>query len=513
MFSSRGLEDEAPVNAVVTAPPREPRRTVGMVPSKPDLGSEADMVSTANEPHAPALDKKWTYVMAGYLRAPMRVGVGPRNDFTPGQQLHSLPRIVGLNTNEWTNIGLAPGPEASLYITVENMRAAGTVVLQANTFWDVGFKNVESLGGISQAYITLKFPGALGDLGGLVWTVGGFSNRYGNAGPRQQSSGYYQTQLFGRTHVLGEALTADLRLSETLSLMLEHGVGAKTEVIPFLPPEGDPPPPRALWLPEQGPVPQGSTFVHHAHAALGVGDWLTLGAHYLAEWSPNDYATAPGLADSSSLTVTGADLHVDDDTAGNGYIGFSHASADNILPLADGLELLHSRNGLQFTENYFQTIPDTYYQAGAANLPAPVDSGTVDSLLFQYMLRLAPLLGWPVLGPDVRFAVFGMYNTISTVALEQNRLKAGAEVSLRPFRHLSGGVRFDRVMADGSNSDAAYTALTPRLVLHSNWINREYIILSYTRYFLGDQVRPSRPNEALSEPDPNLFVLSAAVTF
>ena len=49
-----------------------------------------------------------------------------------------------------------------------------------------------------------------------MWTMGGFSNRYGNAGPRQQSSGYYQTQLFGRTHVLGEALTADIQLGDEL---------------------------------------------------------------------------------------------------------------------------------------------------------------------------------------------------------------------------------------------------------------------------------------------------------
>ncbi len=512
VFGSSGLLDERP-NNVVVAPKPEPRRTIGMLPTKPDLGAEADIVSTANEPHPPALDKKWTYVMSGFLRAPMRVGLGPRNDRTPGEQLHAPPRIIGLNTYEWTNAGLAPGPEANLYITVENMRAAGTIIIQANTFWDVGFKNVESLGGISQAYVTLKFPGALGDAGGLVWTIGGFSNRYGNAGPRQQSSGYYQTQLFGRTHVLGEALTADLVLGDGLSLMLEHGVGAKTEVIPYVAPERTPPPPRAPWLPEQGPVPQGSNFVHHGHAALGIRDFVTVGVHYLSSWSPNDYWIEMGRAETSSMNVFGAEVHVDDDTTGHGYIGYSHVSADNLLPLADGVEVLHSRNGAQFTDNYFQPIPDSAYAASPPAIPPIVDSGSVDSILFQYLFRLAPVLDWPETGPDLRLAVFGMFNHVSTDVLSQNRLKFGAEASIRAFKHLSGGLRFDNVAPDGDNAEAGYSAITPRLILHSNWINREYIMLSYTRYFLGDLARPSRPYNDLLEADPNMFILSAAVSF
>lgn len=530
VFTSKGLDDNAedgqqPQAAASasaadiaenyqrpTAPPGETRRTVGMLPTKPDLGAEADMVSTANEVHGAPMDRRWTYVMSGYLRAPARVGFGPRNDLTPGNELHAPPRIIGLNTYEWTNVGLAPTPDATLYVTVENARAAGTVIIQANTFWDVGFKNVEALGGVSQAYVTLKWPRAFDDAGGLMWTLGGFSNRYGNAGPRQQSSGYYQTQLFGRTHVLGEALTADLAIGEGMRLILEHGVGAKTEVIPWLEPGGEPPPPRAPWLPEQGPEPQGSTFLHHAHAALEIGSSIMLGAHYLSSWSPNDFYRR-GIAEEANMTVVGAEMHVDNDRIGNGYIGYSHVSADNILPLGDALELLHSRNGLQFTDNYFFPVDDTYYQVGGPDPATIIDTGTLDTILFQYMFKLGPALGWTPEGPDLRFAVFGMYNAIETDFLEQNRLKFGGEVSAQLFKYFSGGVRFDQVRADGNNADEAYTAITPRLILHSTWVNREYIILSYTRYFLGDEAGPSRPYDNLTEADPNLFVLSAAVSF
>jgi hypothetical protein len=536
VFTSKGLDDNAEEGQETqaaaasasaadiaenyqrpTAPPGETRRTVGMLPSKPDLGAEADMVSTANEVHAAPMDRRWTYVMAGYLRAPARVGYGPRNDLTPGSELHAPPRIIGLNTYEWTNVGLAPAPEATLFVTVENARAAGTVIIQANTFWDVGFKNVESLGGVSQAYVTLKWPRAFNDAGGLMWTLGGFSNRYGNAGPRQQSSGYYQTQLFGRTHVLGEALTADIAIGENMRLILEHGIGAKTEVIPWLEPGGEPAPPRAPWLPEQGPQAQGSTYVHHAHAALEIGTSVMLGAHYLSSWSPNDFfrprqGDSP-RAETASMSVIGAELHVDSDRTGNGYIGYSHVNADNILPLGDGLELLHSRNGVQFTDNFLDPVDDEYYQVGGPNPALLVDSGTVDTVLFQYMFKLGPALGWTPEGPDLRFAAFGMYNVIKNDIIEQSRLKFGGEVSAQLFKYFSGGVRFDQVRADGNNAREAYTAITPRLILHSTWVNREYIILSYTRYILGADAGPSRPYDNLELADPNLFVLSAAVSF
>jgi hypothetical protein len=343
--------------------------------------------------------------------------------------------------------------------------------------------------------------------------VGAFSNRYGVAGPRQQSSGYYQTYLFGRTHVTGETLVADLRLSPEMNLTLEHGLGAKIEVIPWNSYAATPPPPRAPFLPEPGPVPQGSTFLHHAHAALSLRDWLTVSAHFLYQWSPNDYAPPPRRAETAKMTVFGGDVHVDDDVTGHGYLGYSRVRARDILPLSDGIEVIHSTTGLSFTENYINPIDPAYYTPAGAGLDTPQDSGDVDTILFQYMYRLGPTLGWPTLGPDVSFAVFGMWNHVSTDVLSQDRLKFGGEVSAKVLPFLSFGVRFDRVSPDGDNSSLAYSALSPRLIVHTNWLNREYVIINYTRYFLGENARPSRPYDNLSVPDPNLFVLSGAVSF
>jgi len=61
--------------------------------------------------------------------------------------------------------------------------------------------------------------------------------------------------------VAGESLVLDFDVTPDLELVLEHGFGAKVEVTPF----AKDAPPVAPYLPNQGPVPQGSNFVHHAH--------------------------------------------------------------------------------------------------------------------------------------------------------------------------------------------------------------------------------------------------------
>ena len=78
-------------------------------------------------------------------------------------------------------------------------------------------------------------------------------------------------------------------------------------------------------------------------------------------------------------------------------------------------------------------------------------------------------------------------------------------------------------MPDGGNKDIAYSAISPRIVLHSKWIGREYVILNYTRYMLGKGVRPSAPYSqpsppdeplaSVTKPDENLLSLTAMVAF
>jgi hypothetical protein len=470
----------------------------------------------------------------------MRIGSGPRNDGTGGSQLHSPPRIPGLDSDDWSYIGLAPAPTAQLHLNVSNANVSGNLILAANTLFDSGYHDLDQIGGMSQGYVTLSWPELFGKNGGIAWTIGAFSNRYGNAGPRQSSTGYYGTYLFGRTHVSGEALTLDVDLTDDIELIVEHGFGAKLEFIPFITLIHNPPPPRAPYLPDQGPIPQGSNFVHHAHAALVINDWLRIAAHYMTSWTPNDLYvatiapyTTTGAPPEGRLTVVGGEIHADSPTLGSLFAGYSHIDAKKVLPLADGIQVLHGSTGFSFKQNYFGPL-STVALVGAmaaANSNVPLlnpgpdrdDTGTVDTVMAEYVIKLAPLLGMSPQGPDVALALYGMLNHSTAFKLTAgkdvsvDKYKFGADLEVSPIRILSAGIRFDRVSPDGHNADVSYSALSPRVIVHTNFLSREYVILNYTHYFLGSKVVPTvaYPYDYYNYPkaDPDLLTLSVAVSF
>jgi hypothetical protein len=514
-------------------PPRvrgKPLRTsVGLSPTAADLGSEADIVSSADMAGTgttlmSAPEQKFAFSMKGYLRAPMRLGWGPSVNHPMGSsvtELHSPPRIVGLGSGDWNYIALAPNPTGSLYLTAGVPNVTANVIFATGTFYDTGYKDLDQMGGISQAYVTLKFPALFGDRGGVAWTMGSFSNRYGNAGPYQTSSGYYGTYLFGRTHVAGEDLTADIDLTEHLELVIEHGIGAKIEVPPFITPT-NPALPKNNFIPGQGNVPQGSDFLHHAHVGLMYDDWAKLGLHYLTSWSPldgNPPTTTPGTPTEARLTVIGGDLHLDRDLWGNFYVGYSHINGSNLGALSDAIQVIHGSNGKGFKEDYFGPKDRTKYTYTN-------DTGTVDTVLWQYLFRLAPALGYAGRGRDIALTVYGMFNHVRSPSLlgqpghgldrdvNQNKLKFGAELEVLAMKLLSAGLRIDRVNPDTSNTSASYTALSPRLIFHTNWRSKEYVIVNYTHFWTGPTAYPGSPysDAPYFTPDKDMLMVSAIMS-
>lgn len=533
-----------PKIATVFPPPVErpptPKReklqvtSVGMRLGAVDFGAEADIVSSVGRLKPAPDNRRWSYALRGFFRAPMRIGIGPETGSTTGSQLHSPPRIVGFGSDEWNYVNLAPGAAGQLEVAVTNQRVEGHVILASDVFFDAGYPHLDKMGGFSQAWITLKAPALIGTRGGAALNVGAFSERFGAAGPFQQSSGYYGTYLFGRTHIAGETLVLDFDATPELEIVVEHGVGAKVEVVPFRKDN----PPVAPYLPNQGPVPQGSNFVHHAHANVIFQDWLSVAAHYLTSWTPNDLQEVTQQpAKEARMTVVGGEVHSDHPLAGSGYLGYSYIDAERILPLSDGVQVLHGSTGAVFKENYFGPLPLAAQQLLKTGVDDARrdDSGELHTILFQYILRAAPLFGRKEPGPDAALGVFGMFNHVEAkkrdlngmevpeYELKQDKIKFGAELQVAPIEPLSLGLRFDRVMPDGGNQDIAYSALSPRVVLHSKWIGREYVILNYTRYFMGSGVRPSAPYSQPSPPDEplasvtkadeNLISLTAMVAF
>jgi len=522
--------------ALPEAPPPPARRmkslriSTGAAPTAVDLGSEVAINEVGrgdnyNDDATESVNKGWWFSLKGYVRMPMRIGLGPRDDRQPGLQLHSPPRVPGQNSSDWTYLALASNPVVNMYLTVGNPRLSASVIMAANTAEDAGFQDLDQVGGITQAYLTLKFPDAFGTRGGVALTAGSFSMRWGNAGPGERSSGYYGSYVFGRTHLAGEDLTADIDLNDRFELVLEHGIGAFIEPVPF-----DPGQLKNGFLPTATDR-QGSTFVNHAHAMLAFDDWLRVGAHLLNCWSPNDTSPIP-IGGQPRMNVYGGDVHVDGLGVGSGYIGVSRVTANNVTLLAPALQVMHGTSGVGFRNTFFiRKDPVT-------NRTPSNDQGTVDSIVFQYIVRLGKLLGRSPIGRDTTLALFGMYSHVRSVPLvnaqghptnseldiNDHRLKVGGEVEVAAHKYFNFGVRGDYVqmnLTDRSPSEQnlspggtdTFWALSPRLLIHTNWKSKEYVIVDYTHYFLGPRTYPGSPYSTILKADPHMLSITALLSF
>jgi hypothetical protein len=421
-----------------------------------------------------------------------------------GGKIHAPPFVPDGTFTDWRYTNNVPGPWVELRFSYGNTRVTGNVLVAAYNITDGGYRNLQAQLGINQAFVTIDGADILPDnRGGLVWNVGVFQNAYGAAG--RYDAGKYETYLLGRTHVAGETLTLFYNFSPDFTLTLEHGIGAKLEAPPLVSGLPQPNPP---FFPYAGPVQQGTQLLNHLHLMATIGGQLQIGAHYITTWT--DDARLMGEVDGR-ITVAGIDAKLIDNQFGDAYIGFSHVSSETPLRVGEGLELLHSISGWNLRDNFFGQMTS--------------GTGTIDSVLIQYIVSLARIMRYPEpfwgQGPDVVLGIFGMYNHVSSEdpafdtalglaasPIGKNKLKWGAEATYTPLGFLGLGVRFDRVQPDLDDNTVAFSAISPRILLRSEFVTHEQVLLQFTHYFYGENVSPSWPAEGLA-PDEDSFLISA----
>jgi hypothetical protein len=562
---------------------------------------------------------EWKFDFHGYLRAPLRISFGPpsptllptgqRSDLSgipaglpnntlggmgpcassscyppgaappvPGTQWHSPTRLPGYLYTTWEYTNTVYGPWTQLNFTYGNSRAMATVIVDAYNQTDGSYRNIQAQQGIDQAFLTLNFPDALGDYGTLTWNIGTFQNRYGTAG--KYDGGMYETYLFGRTHLAGETLTANITNVDAAgnwALSLEDGFGAKMDLTPFLntqyyqvftnlPSLSDKGPPYlssrdAEYLPYAGAVPQGSTFVHHAHIGAKFQKLWTLGAHYLYTWTPDDNwdpinSRLPNVSDAvprargpiqGSMGIAGVEARFSGGAFGEGYVGYSHIDARNINALADAIEVLHSYGGYQFKQNFFGKTYNRH--TGVYNGPEN-ETGTVDSVAFQYSFSFGQLARYPEDfwgdGPDLVVTLFGLLSIVDSKAppiaingdpahgvaavpnaattwdMSTKKLKWGMDAIYTPLYWLGFEGRWDyvqpdldaayaRVPGNPGGSDLNFGVLTARLLFHTQFVTHETVQLQYAHYFLGKAAYPSYPYDWVAQADANMLGLFASM--
>lgn len=463
----------------------------------------------------------WKFDYHGYLRAPMRVGVGKRlprdtNGFgiegqspitlheatVPDDQYLSF-QSTSHNMRSW----------AEAFFSFGNSWATGTLGFASYNLTEGGFSDPDANWGISQAHVLLTPDLGLENL--RLWAkVGAIADKYGMAG--RYDAGEYDMYMFGRTHVLGETVHVDYDLTPAWTLFFEQGFGTH---------KPDP----SIYNTAR------YTLLHHEHVGLRHGRDLEIAAHYLMSWSQEEYrvANAPGTTPRNGLPtgqlwVTGLEARAELGAFGYVYGAFSHVGADYALSVSRALEVLHASGGGEFdlgiVGNYLDSPNCAALRNPGATLPptpTPPENwvsldpdgcsdgnGSVNALQAHYEFSLTnfrqQIAGgqrfWGQ-GFDAVLKLYGLLAFVDSDARDTTvvkptgalmdagadyrvtKAKFGADLSVKALPWLSPGLRFDRVMPNHHLPEQSFAILSPRLEFKSQWVTHERITLGYSRYF------------------------------
>ncbi|MEO8900806.1 MAG: hypothetical protein ABI488_04100 [Polyangiaceae bacterium] len=555
-------EPQDKVEVKESAPAVKPEATnpstpaVEAAPPPPPAPAKAVAVSNTTTVSGPAVvanDDSWKFEYHGYIRAPMRVGIGNRDKPTAGSSrgtsFHS-PIIPDDQYLSWQSSPHNKTDWAELFLSLGNSWAKGTVSIQGYNFAEAAWSNPTTQLGISDGYVDLT-P----DLGyenfRLAWRVGAFSNKYGSAG--KYDAGEYDTYMFGRIHNAGEALHAEYDLDEQNTFLLEHGIG-------FRKPD-----------PSQYNNTR-FTMLNHAHVTFKHTEAIQISAHYLNSWTTEEERSAnPGVgvtADGASaipytianppatsitnvpdgrMWIAGLDARLDLGAYGYFYGAYSHVGLKNAITVDRAIEVIHASGGGEFglgvVDNYLgPSCVDTQFGTdntahGAAYYPQPgidaagnrvgdafnagracsMGNGSVDTLLGQYEFSLTNFTQqssggqkfWGD-GSDLYLKLYGMYNKVKSDYGPNDgihKLKFGADLAYSILPWLTAAVRFDRLQPNNKIPEQSFGILSPRLVFKSKWNTHEAITIQYSRYLYNQrECAAGNPNGVIYTPGQELCV-------
>lgn len=548
--------------------------------------SQAKVVGAGSADGAPPLTirtstQNWEFGFHGYLRAPLRMSFDkydvetyptdengvPITSEDPSTskdwRFNMSPALPDSTYTAWNYTHSLGGPWAEMFFSYGNSIAVGTVSIATYNITDSSWRNLQSQLGIDQAFVTLNFPRAFGSLGGLTWNVGVFANRYGSAG--RYDAGRYDTYIIGRTHIAGETLTAKLDLLDNLVLVLEHGFGAKSDVLDgnakgFLDQSGDHSTDLG-WVPYSGEEGQWPAMVHHAHAGLvfhtnKLFKELMINGHFMHAFTnsadpSNNSITWPYKEKDAKMLIGGVELKANGAIFGDAYIGFSSMKTDGLNKMSDAIELLHSQGGWCLLKNFYgdQTLSDNTATDASSSTTRDgkgnPGTGVINTLAWQYQFSLSRLLWflqdkefWGQ-GPDLTLSAWGMVNFVNPdddlepylKRWAKRKVKYGFEAMYTPVKYFGFGVRMDRVIPDteydindvdtnlaaSKTSYAPFTVISPKLQFKTAFITHEEVNIQFSHYFwkkgnLSDreyrnQVRAEDPNEG-EQADRNALMIS-----
>lgn len=557
--SGPGLESEpareenaaADASAAASAPAPAPNNTPRAAPtataSAAPAATPAPPPSSNTAPSGPATRSGpgggagWTMSYSGYLRAPMRVGVGndtlqsvPAGGSPVGPMSLHYPVIPDDQYGSWQFTGHNRKDWAEMFFTVGNGTASGTVAIQGFQFTDAAWKQNNSQFGIGQGWVEVT-----SDLGfeniKFNAKAGNFWARYGMAGV--YDAGEYDTYIIGRTHTMGGLGKMAIDLG-TSTLTFEGGFGAKQPNPEMFN--------RARFTPmahihamyknaamelglhtmyawaDQGVVPIYPNVVpgSNCEGINYAGDDDPEGDKYAQQCIPNQqelnnygdltnslgytYANpTPGVFGpqfpNGSQLILGADARLDLGLAGYLYGGFSQQFLKNALVVGSAIEAIHSFGGAEYkngvVDNYLESPfcdnTNKINQPGfAPNQSCSQGNGGVSTIMAQYELGLGNFGIFPG-AMDLKFKLYGMANFVQVpVEYEERYLDDIIQ------RAEASGINRSQVMQNGT--------MKLKFGVDAEFFLNDYISLG-TRF---DRVQP---HSKIAEQ--TFMILSPRITF
>jgi hypothetical protein len=500
------LKEETPAAKPEGPKPESEPTAPQQLPPKPAPAKPAPLATntTVSGPAVVANDDSWKFEYHGYIRAPMRVGMGKRDKPLAGQSgttLHS-PVIPDDQYLSWQSTPHNKTDWAELFLSLGNSWAKGTVSIQGYSFAQTTFSNPVTQLGISDGYVDLT-P----DLGyenvRLAWRVGAFSNKYGSAG--KYDAGEYDTYMFGRTHAAGEALHLDYDIDESNSLYIEHGIGTHK--------------------PDPSQYNNARfTMLNHLHAGFNHTQAIQFSAHYLNSWTQEEDRNIDPMGTSAQnipdgkLWVAGLDGRFDLSAFGYLYAAYSHVGLKDAISVGRAIDVIHASGGGEFglgvVDNYLGPScinggVHQYYPVGNDG-KCSMGTGGVDTVLAQYEFSYTNFVQqssggqkfWGD-GQDAKLVLYGMYNKVKSDYAANDgihKLKFGADLSTQLLPWLTAGLRFDRLQPNSRVPEQSFAILSPRLVFKSKWNTHEAITIQYSRYMYNQRTCATPPVDATGLP-------------
>lgn len=473
------------------------RYSIGLEPSAPQATAIAGGVTPAfGQPSQSSSD--WVFDIHGLLLLPLRVGINERENPQAGQKstvLHTPPVTPGdLETFEHT--GTTPDPWAQLNFSYGNRDVTATVIIAARTISNANsyFDPSDQLG-INDAFITFH-PKSEGKAKYNVH-VGAFANRYGIMG--EYDLGRYGTPTLARLGGMGATGTGSFELSDTVQLSTEIGVMGQLNKTPVgVEPAG--------WNGYSDPN-AGTSFVGHAHAALGLGESVTVGAHAMSAFAQDDRATTTTQKDGR-ISVYGADLRLSMHRYGHFYFGYGLTDAKTSRSVSSVIQVLNARGGLGLMREYFGLESE--------------GTGQLNTFSAEYDLSLGNLLRYPNTydgeGPDFVISGFGIGTAVNSPVPTADgvfKLKYGTELTYSFIKWMGAGLRYDRVLPDTKDSTQTHAIISPRLIFKSDWASRDQVTLQYSGYLYGSNSAPvvgtPPAKDPTVKPDNHVVSLTASM--